>query len=212
MFNINNIFDQVYVINLDKRKDRLEHIKKQFSEYDISFRRVSAVDGHQCKNKPENASINDGEWGCTLSHIKVLKNARKNGYEQFLVFEDDVVFEDNFLERFENYYKQLPSKWEMFYLGANTTHDQKIKEISRNVKRTFHSLTTHSYALKSKICGKILNTIENNKNKKPVDNIYTSIQKEHNVYVFKPNIVIQMEGYSNVRSGFRNYDDVLKDL
>ena len=38
-------FDNIYVINLDSRKDRLERVTREFERIGCSFERFPAVDG-----------------------------------------------------------------------------------------------------------------------------------------------------------------------
>jgi GR25 family glycosyltransferase involved in LPS biosynthesis len=39
-------------------------------------------------------------------------------YDNALIFEDDVILDDNFLEKFENYCKQLPDDFDIFFIGT----------------------------------------------------------------------------------------------
>lgn len=202
-------FDNIYVINLDKREDRWEHVQSELGKYDIEAERVSAVNGFKHPKRKE-VNVNPGALGCSLSHIGVLEDAKENRYDSILVFEDDIVFERNFDRRFEDYYSQLPDDWKMLYLGGN--HRKKPEKYSRNVSIVKKTLTTHSYALKSEIYNYVLDKINGKHYDLPVDNIYTHIQREKTVYTFNPRIVVQLEGYSDILGGFRNYDKVLKDL
>ena len=49
---LNQHFDKIYCINLDKRTDRWEHESAQFRKYNIIIERVSAVEGN-----PDNLPI-----------------------------------------------------------------------------------------------------------------------------------------------------------
>ena len=45
---MNNLFDKIYCINLDKRKDKWEECKKEFEKFSIdSVCRISALDGEK---------------------------------------------------------------------------------------------------------------------------------------------------------------------
>jgi len=211
MSTINQVFDQVFVINLDRRKDRREHLKKELSRLDISYTRVSAVDGED-EGVPDIDGLTPGEVGCILSHKKVLEKIIEEKVRLPLILEDDIIFEDKFNLRFENHFPQLPEDWSMYYLGANTTRDENLTSVSENINRTYKALTTHSYSIKLEKAEKLHEIIEDNAFEKPVDNAYTHFQKEEKVYVSNPNLIIQKEGYSNVRQGFRNYDDVLRNI
>ena len=101
----------IYYINLDRSKDRKEYMEKQFEMYDIKATRIPGVNGKDLNNNTDyiNLSIDDskirkikftnsyknntlGELGCTLSHIKAIFTAYKNGDENALILEDDNSF------------------------------------------------------------------------------------------------------------------------
>jgi len=81
---MNNI--PVLYINLEKRKDRKEHIEKQFEDFH-NVERVDAIDTND-----ENKS---GYFGCVLSHIKCLELARDRNYDEVIICEDDFEFVKN---------------------------------------------------------------------------------------------------------------------
>ena len=72
--NITNI--PKFVINLERRPDRLEHIKKEMEYIGWDYEIFKAVD------------LNN-HGGCTLSHVEILKIAKERGYESVMVIEDD---------------------------------------------------------------------------------------------------------------------------
>jgi glycosyl transferase family 25 len=76
------MFDNVkkFVINLKKRPERLELVKKEF-DY-MGWGDVSIFEG-----------IDLGSHvGCAKSHLEIIKIAMKENYESVIVFEDDIVF------------------------------------------------------------------------------------------------------------------------
>ena len=79
--------DRLYYINLDKRKDRLEHLEKNVLPFinipTESLQRVSAVDHTQFEH------ISQRGAGCSLSHINIWKDAINNGYKKIIIMEDD---------------------------------------------------------------------------------------------------------------------------
>lgn len=79
--------DKLYYINLDKRMDRLRHLEENVLPF-INFpgmlkERVSAMDHTQYEH------ISQRGAGCSLSHLKVWKDAKANGYNKIIVMEDD---------------------------------------------------------------------------------------------------------------------------
>jgi glycosyl transferase family 25 len=76
-----NIARAIY-INLEKRKDRKEHMETQLREYGLdNFERFDAI---ECKEM--------GCIGCAQSFLAVLELARDRQYRNVLIFEDDFQF------------------------------------------------------------------------------------------------------------------------
>jgi GR25 family glycosyltransferase involved in LPS biosynthesis len=68
-----------FVINLEKRKDRLETIQKEMDYIGWDYELFNAID------------LNN-YIGCSLSHISILKMAKERDYESVMVIEDDSTF------------------------------------------------------------------------------------------------------------------------
>lgn len=92
---------RIFVINLAKRKDRLEHMARQLSD----FERVEAVDGAAVRNPPMNRflfwcskgyGVKPGEIGCALSHQNVYRMIIEQGIDVACVLEDDVSLSEGF--------------------------------------------------------------------------------------------------------------------
>jgi GR25 family glycosyltransferase involved in LPS biosynthesis len=49
---LNNIFDEVYVINLERATERREFIEAEFEKYNVKFKFIKAVAGKDLKNIP----------------------------------------------------------------------------------------------------------------------------------------------------------------
>jgi len=77
---IHQYIDKVIYINLDKRTDRRLEFETQAELYGISYERFSAI--------PHSFGI----VGCTMSHRDIYQLAKKQGYRNILIFEDDFEF------------------------------------------------------------------------------------------------------------------------
>ena len=77
-----NLLENNFVINLEKRNDRLEHVKREFEKLGIQLTRFNAVEHKKGAN-----------W-ITMSHIKCLEKAIQLNYEYVFICEDDVTFLD----------------------------------------------------------------------------------------------------------------------
>jgi hypothetical protein len=72
--DLNNVYK--YIVNLDRRPDRMESIKFEMDYIGWDYERFSAVD-------------TNNHGGCSLSHIAIIKDAMNKGLDQVMVIEDD---------------------------------------------------------------------------------------------------------------------------
>src|SRR6185503_4416493 len=108
---INETFPYKVCINLDRRLERWHQMQRKFDRHGIqSVRRFPAFDGDSME-LPANWAHTPGAYGCLLSHAQVVREARRLGAASVLIFEDDVVFDDHFAEKFSACIGQLPRDW-----------------------------------------------------------------------------------------------------
>ena len=161
-FDINNYFDKIYCLNLDRRQDRFEKVKKQFDVNKINFERWSAIDGDnltesqikiidneisQSKASDLGKIENKYALACLMSHISIIKDAKSKRYNKILIFEDDVRFSVDFTEEIKKVQKL---NWSLLYLGASQFSWKNI-EIKNGYYLCNNTLSTFAYALTSDI-------------------------------------------------------------
>jgi glycosyl transferase family 25 len=91
---------QVYVINLKKDADRLQHMSRQLASYNIEFERVDAVDGRVMPEGEFQAFVKArsgkptpwgrGQMGCWLSHSHTWEKIAAGDDAYGLILEDDM--------------------------------------------------------------------------------------------------------------------------
>jgi glycosyl transferase family 25 len=93
---------EVFVINLDRRPDRMDAMTKMLNGLKIKFERVSAIDGRsfnvwQHTNSLKTVFYHDlrmptaGTIACYLSHRQVWEEIVSRNLHQAIIFEDDVI-------------------------------------------------------------------------------------------------------------------------
>ena len=126
-----NSFDKIFLLNLDKRTDRLDESMKILEKYNLGdkLKRFSAIEPPQSiKEKKDNKGrgIRRGVVGLLLSVVEIIKESKLNNYESILVLEDDFIFKNE--DYSNNIRLQLNNiDWDVFYLGANLHHKLKSK-------------------------------------------------------------------------------------
>jgi glycosyl transferase family 25 len=99
-------------INLEHRTDRLEHVSEEFKKINIhekmNIQRFNAI------------KTNSGNIGCTLSHIKCLEIAKKEGWSHLLIVEDDIKFLNPQLFQSQlNKFLSNHSLWDVILIAGN---------------------------------------------------------------------------------------------
>lgn len=196
-------FDNTYCITLDARKDRWEQAKEEFSKNNIIAEKVSAIDGSKLNlNFP--SEIKEGAVGCSLSHLYIMKMAKQLGLSNYLVLEDDVKFIDNFIEIFPHIMNQVPSDWDMLYLGGQHIHGRNIQRVTENIYKCEYTLTTHSFAVKNTVYDLFIDKLIDIT--KPCDVHFAEEHKNINAYVCIPHLTWQRQGYSDVEKQNVDYE------
>jgi Glycosyltransferase family 25 (LPS biosynthesis protein) len=105
-----DFFDAIYCINLDEASDRWESVARHFERVGVArrIRRFPAI------ATPSNQHI-----GCALSHRAIIQEARQQGLDNVLVFEDDVILTEDALSHLDTALRELDGRdWDLLYLGA----------------------------------------------------------------------------------------------
>jgi len=219
-FDINEYFDKIYCLNLDRRNDRWERTSKELSKFSIKVDRWSGIDGENLndedlvfleKNIDQGSLSNIGKienkyaLACLLSHLEIIKDAKLNNYKRILIFEDDIIISNRFLKDVSKIKK---TEWKLLYLGASQFlwGGVEIKDGYYNCNRT---LGTFAYAVDSSIYDDLIYTFE--KRSKSVDNLLSTIQSKYKnqCITLYPNIVISDVSESEIRES-KNLEEYSK--
>nr|XP_017821500.3 procollagen galactosyltransferase 2 isoform X3 [Callithrix jacchus] len=146
-------FDEIFMINLKRRKDRRDRMLRTLYEQEIEVKIVEAVDG-KALNTSQLKSLNiemlpgyrdpyssrpltRGEIGCFLSHYSVWKEVIDRELEKTLVIEDDVRFEHQFkkkLMKLMDDIDQAQLDWELIYIGRKRMQVKEPEKAVPNVE------------------------------------------------------------------------------
>ena len=203
ILDINTYFDNIYVLNLDRHKERFEKVKNKLDNLGIKFQRFSAIDGNNLDtSKIKFGSSNKGllenkyAYACLKSHIEIIKDAKKNKYKRILVFEDDVLISKDIHVHFQKLRKI--KDWKLLYLGATQYNwNLKFTEDFYYANRTFGCF---AYGIDQTIYDLIL---RKNDNTLSVDSVlHKKIQPMYKSksYVFYPNICRAGVSTSSIRT------------
>jgi hypothetical protein len=80
-----------FVINLDRRPDRMSHFLHDFEDSGFDVVRVPAVDGRELRLSSDSSAFNPGIIGVNQSHGKAIKAFLDSGSDYCMIFEDDAM-------------------------------------------------------------------------------------------------------------------------
>ena len=141
---MNEYFDFIYVLTIERAKDRQEKIKKDLKGLNYSFfygadkkdldlkkleeEEIYSPQGAKFQNR-YNKEMTLGEIACSIGHKHIYEDVIKNGYEKALIMEDDVVFNFDEIANFSHLAEELPSNWELLYFDYAKHEKRSIRSI-----------------------------------------------------------------------------------
>jgi GR25 family glycosyltransferase involved in LPS biosynthesis len=204
------LFQNTIYINLEHRKDRLEHITKQLENLGIQAERFNAV------------RTKDGAVGCSMSHIKCLELAKSRDYEYAFICEDDITFlnpevlKDSLAKFHEN--KEL--EWDMLLIGGNNV--PPYERIGDYCIRVSNCQTTTGYVVRKHYYDTLIqnfresvtNLMRNPANKPEfaLDMYWKRLQKTGRWYMLTPFTVVQCDSYSDIEGRDVDYRGLMLDM
>lgn len=172
-----------FLINLDRRENRLQQANEVLDKTGIHIERVSAVDGAEIEITDQlKARINPwnlnkrnipnpkklgGILGCCLSHLSVWEKISSMTDEYVFVFEDDVAFyhkDFNFAENWKDIEMFLPEDFGLLWLNAKTFTRPSGNPYSKNNRMipTNETRTTEAYIVTPQFAKQLYDDITNN--------------------------------------------------
>jgi GR25 family glycosyltransferase involved in LPS biosynthesis len=111
--------------------------------------------------------------GCALSHLHLWKQFLNSKNEYAIIFEDDVIFEDNFSKEYIlEMIKYTPSNFDILYLGCfNSTffkyfgyivNNNKSKQINHYIEIPKIAFGTHAYIISKNGANKLIKLLDGN--------------------------------------------------
>jgi len=155
IFNIS--VDKIYCISLREREDDRKRCQNEFNKIGFVNVQYHLIDKHH-----------ENTHGYAKYHIECIKDAKNHGYENILIFEDNVCFINNAINIINNKTIKIPDDYLFFYLGGS------LRTADYHSENIIHALliqTSHAYILNKKAFDIILKYEPINT---PVDNYLIS--------------------------------------
>jgi GR25 family glycosyltransferase involved in LPS biosynthesis len=208
MKNIKDI-KNIFYINLDSRPDRKSHFESEMQKLHLNATHFNAIK-HFC-----------GAIGCSMSHLALLKFAKKHELDHIMIMEDDITFlnPDIFINSINNFLSSNINFDVLLIAGNNMGEYNKINDFCVKITKC---QTTTGYLVKNHYYDKLIDNIENGVNKLlknlnrlndyAIDQYWGYLQKIDNWYLLTPLTITQRPDYSDIEKRNTNYNRVMLDL
>ena len=206
--------EKLIVINPEKKFDFVE--KVVYINLDEAVERKNKVESELLKYFPSEKIIRfpaikkeKGYLGCSLSHCEVIKMAIDNNWENILVIEDDMIWNNSIENSYKIFEKIVSNKFDVIQL--NTFSDNFNSETFKLNKST----STCSYFVKKHYYNKLytnfyqgtdllIKFIKKNNSKYRIDVHWQLLQKKDNWFCVVPSLCCQNIGYSYIENKYLN--------
>ena len=155
-----------------------------------------------------------------MSHLEVLKKAKKDNWDYVTIFEDDILFlkPEQTLKKLDEIVNSN-IEWNVIILGGNNF--KPYETINDNFIRVKNCQTTTAYIVKKSYYNTLINhwseglqkLIQTNDTPKyALDQYWKILQNKDNFILITPVEVVQREGYSDIEKINANYIGQMKNI
>lgn len=199
----------IFYINLESRLDRRLFFENQMKMVGLKAERFEAI------------KHNIGAVGCSLSHLNLLKYARRNNLDHILIMEDDIMFLNpkmfinNLNECLLNH-----SDFDVLLIAGNNMGD--YTRLDNFCVKISKCQTTTGYIVKRHYYDKLIENYEEGINKLlqnikcrddyAIDQYWNKLQLIDKWYLVTPLTVTQKPDYSDIEKRIINYNNLMLNL
>ena len=202
------VIDSIYVINLESRPDRLEHINAVLGSVGISEHNVVKGIPHSC-----------GILGCGLSHALAVAECIDSNATTCAIFEDDfelVRDPDEAKTAVERFFRTDPPSWEVLMLSAHAVTPSSPSPEFSHLEIINAALTASGYVVHKSFAPTLLRTFMEasyrlsksncSQTEYAHDVLWKKLQQSGKWYALKPLIGKQKASYSDIEKRHVDYN------
>lgn len=192
------IAEKTFVINLPARIDRRETVTKELAKVGIvDYRFWRATHNH------------NGVVGLLLTMKSLLDHCDSLGLTSVLILEDDARFLHP-IGLVEDAIKQLPTNWDLLYLGVNL-FQKEVEFYSPKLIKLTGGCATHAILYSRSGIERAIGMLDI-ESESPYDlQLVYKLQEFRNCYAIYPMVVTQSDGFSDIQGENVEYAKLLED-
>jgi glycosyl transferase family 25 len=197
--NFNTEKLELYLINLEHRKDRFNLTNNLLKNYDFNgVNRFPAVNGKNItvnelnkivdptsmksildNYRTEHHELSYGAVGCYLSHINIWEKFKFDNIDYIIIFEDDALPNFTFYDLQEIVKNYVPDDWDIIFFGGIFNGNNYINDYVIKIT-TFYQ--THAYIINKKGALKLLSKVF--PIKKQIDSFLSDLSSNNEVNIY----------------------------
>ena len=199
----NGLIEAVYVIHARKFADRAAHMKKELARFDIPFEFIEPYDadtldaGILSRFFAPDAVLSPGQKSASLKHFEAMRRVVEKKQQLALIFEDDVMLADNFIEEIGKIVEEAKGLDHPFTVQIGCANNMYVPQ-NRLVpgQRLYEAIEVRAadaYLINAKAARIRVDWLEHGKIHRAPDHILTHIDREKNVKIYwsEPTLVEQ---------------------
>ncbi|HSY16778.1 MAG TPA: glycosyltransferase family 25 protein [Candidatus Acidoferrales bacterium] len=203
----NGMIGGVYVVHARRFTDRAVQMKAQLGKLDIPFEFIEPYDADVLDAgalelfSDSKRAMTRGQKSCTLKHLEALRKIVAGGYKYGLVFEDDAILDPQFLPELEKVVAEAQSinHPHAIYLGIGSNMFVPWRKLRRG-RRLYEaevSRCAEAYLIGAEAARIRLDWVEKHKMDRPVDHVFTQIDRETGIRMYWSNPATVVQGSMN---------------
>jgi len=143
-----------FCLTIRESTERNERVKQRFIDNNLDVEFYYGVNGQTigiqpirtCFDvKPDNSyRINPGKTSITISKMMLFQHILDKGYDEVLIYENDVTFCEDYQQSFDRSYEALPPDWRVAHVGSCCINDKPTTIINDRISEIKHPLCCHA--------------------------------------------------------------------
>lgn len=150
-----------YCLTLKEVPERTEHARREAAKAGIELDFIYGFFGKTLEVVPRipmhtDYFINRGITCIFLSWLMAWQIALREGHDEFVIFEDDLLLPDGFKEKFAKIRAEIPEACEMVFLGSCCTDGKGKAQVSEHLYDVRYPMCLHALWFRRSAVEKLL--------------------------------------------------------
>lgn len=193
---LNTITPAIFVRNLRRRPDRLEHMKEQMAKIETDYLVFDCAD--------DRGTQMSAMWWNVQNAFQLLRYAKQVKLDSILLLDDDCLFVDNFNEKLAELWPHMPEDWDIVSFGEIYGVGQ---DVTPGIVRCLQSWGGHASLVRNTMYDRLLNTLTGFE--WADEEINLKLKSSIKFYAFCPYLVTQIPGHSDLAHTYKNNEGFL---